>query len=734
MKDLDKMLKNLEGLKPESNFKFKGELSLPEKRARRLPFYRSRMFYPITAAVLAAVITLMILLPISPDNITPNAPQVVYTPLKPNISYVRPPESSVDTLGLPWENGTLKLTTLSTSAPGRNGGIIPLSNRAVIESQNIDLSFLGNTKIVSCSDGNLVRINTQTGDHAGCRGLYFNVYDGSIFCVACAIKESVKCEPYYIDACVRALIEECIFTADTVKSAHEVEYLYTILIDTLYKNGANEVFMRGEQPTVEGLGLDLSVTSLFDSGVAERIAQYKYPVINVLEFGMSSKYCLYGIASSRSGATWGNFKMDLTTGEVISLNGDEGENLKNGGVLYNHTASPYFYNGMTSADLGNFTSIDVSTDYTFAVVTAPFFRYESIPDIDNGMILKTNFNEQNVYYIDLVSGKFIPLLGEKYTYVPENLTDRPYPLQPAQIVDGLVCFPTKRDTWYFYYGVANEFSGELLKVCTYSGIKYAVMLQGDDTVCYRLGDGADVTEDILSGETVLPEGFETTSSSVSVGNSSVSVWTKDGKYKYSYLKGEDKINCVEIASGETGEIPVSKEFLDRVSGLDAVQYYMFADPNGTRLILSYFDISGIRFNRSELYNDPCYVPQYNGFRMDYIEVNRYAGHFYDVNGRKIEFYDKANIFKAMVALSYDGINALVEQYVINDASPEKYSADYRKDYFAVISAACDKIALELDYDGEKAKLSDEALNRLLGGVEFDEYLTKYDQMIDRQYK
>ncbi len=734
MKDLDRMLKNIESVEPQSEFEFKGEIPSAQVPAKRIPFYRRKVFASITAAVLAAAVALAILVPMRPTDIPSDQSALVYTPVKPAISYTRPPEGSVEKNGLPWENGSLKLTTLSTSLPNRGRGLVTLSNTTRVSSRNIDLSLMGNTKIVSCSDGNLVRIDTQTGDHAGCRGVYYNIYESNTFCVACAINESVKREPYYIDACVRALIEECIFTNDMLKGANEVEYLYTILIDMLYQNGAEELFMSGEMPTAENLGLDLSNKMLFDSKCAERIQNYKYPVINVLEFGASTEYCLYSIVSPNKNASWGNFMMKLATGEVVSLNGDGGNNLRNGSALYNHTSKPSSYENSSVADLYSFTSVDVSADYSFAAVTVPFFKYENIVDIDNGMTLKTNCNEQNVYVLDLHTGNFIALLGNNQFYVPENLTDRPYPSQPAQIVNGVVCFPTKRDTWYFYYGVANEFSGELLRICTYSGIKYAVMLQGNETVYYRLGDGADVTEEVLSGETVLPEGFKITSPSVSVGNSSVSVWSKDGKYKYSYSKGEDKIDCVEISTGVTGEIDVPDDFLNRVKNMKAVEFCMFIDNSGTRLILSYFDISRITFNRSELYNNPCYIPQYNGFRMDYIEVDRYVGHFYDADGRKVKFEDTANVYKAIVALSYNGINALVEEYVIGNASQEKYNSDYRKDYFAVISVACDKVAEKLSYDGERAFLSDEALEELLISVPFEEYQRRYDEMIDRQYK
>lgn len=736
--DIDKMLKNIEGTEPSVKFEFKGvpddaEAFKPKETKKVIPFYRRKALVTVTAAMLAVVMALSVFVHGWPFGMVEEEPPIVYTPIKPNISYSRPPENSTNTEGLPWENGSLKLTTLSTSLPEHTRSLVTLSTSTSQASQNIDLSFMGDTKIISCSDGNLVRINTKSGEHAGCKGVYYNIHDDSVFCVSCAIKESISREPYYIDACIRALIEECVFTGDKIRKIRDAEYLYTVIMDTLYKNGAAEVFMRGEKPTAENMGIDLSDTAIYDEGCAERIKDYKYPVVNVLEFGSSDKYCLYSIVSSVNNASWGNYMMNLENGEITSLNGDNGNNIGEGSITFNHEPELPISKEMYAADLYSFSGIDVSADYKFAVVTAPFFRYENIYNPNNGMLLKTNHNEQNVYLLDLTTGNFTALLGKDYRYMPENLTDRPYPAQSAQIVDGVVCFPTKRDTWYFYYGVANEFYGDFLRICTFNGVKYAVMLQDEKTVYYQLGDGINVTESVLSGETVLPEGYKISSSSVSVGNSSVSVWSKDGKYKYSYLSGEDKINCLEISTGLVGEIKLSETFVNRAKSLSAVQYCMFIDNSGTRLILSYFDISEITFNGMELHNDPCYTPQYNGFRLDYIETERYAGHFYDANGSKILFNDTNNLSKAIIALSYDGINKLVQTYVVGKAPQSKYSADYRSDYFAVIDASCDKIAERITYNGSVAYLSDEALAELLGSKSYDDYIMLYENMMDRQF-
>ncbi len=583
-KDLDKMLKNIESTEPSHRFEFRGEKAFSNTERKVIPFYRRKVFVTVTAAVLAIAVAITVLIPLSKLVNVENGTEVLtYTPIKPDISYIRPPEESINSVGLPWENGSLKLTTLSNS--GISQPAVSLTSASVESptSENIDLSFMGSTEIVSCTDGNLVRIDTHKGEHADCDGVYYNIEENEIMCVACAIKESVKKEPYYIDACIRALIEECILTEKELGITHNIEERYSDLIDIFYENGADQIFMRGEMPTVQNLKVDVGTTYLFGQNFEQNLTGYSYPMISILEFGLSTEYCIYGISSLVSDASWGNFKIELETGVVTSLNGDNGEYLKNGSVLYNYDSSKVY-----TADLYGFKSIDVASDYSFAVVTTPFFSAENDSQNDTAASNKDDRKEDNVFIIDLQSGNFTVLLGENRNYLPEDITARPYPKQAAQIVDGTVCFPTKRDTWYFYYGNACELEGELIMICTLDGIKYAVMQQGDQSVYYRLDNGADVSEDIENNEIVLPDGYRTVSSPVSVSDSSVSVWSKDGAYKYSYQKGDNKIICVETVTGIMGELRVPEDFLNSVTDLKGVRFCMFLNNSGTRLILTYF--------------------------------------------------------------------------------------------------------------------------------------------------
>ncbi|MBQ8323935.1 MAG: hypothetical protein IJX82_02150 [Clostridia bacterium] len=482
------------------------------------------------------------------------------------------------TEGAPWVNGTLSLTSVTyksgNSALRMTAAMKQLSGESG-GSENVAVSLEAGAVISGCADGRFLAITPTEGAHMDCDGVYYDIEKDEEFCLACHIRDAIADDPYYIDVCIRTLVEEHLIVKDEIL-AGAVDYAY--LYNDLNNEDAHRLLADGGEVTYEGLGGSANGHRAEEYG--KRISNFVYPVVRIMEYGQNKDRCLFTIGSARTDAVWGVYVYQLDTGTVVKLDGETvGLEQPINGYL---SMTP---EDLVSVNITAATGIYVNPDYTRILVTVPYFLESWEYDYANAVLVPV-YCGQNVLVFDVEKKSYKALLGNQM----EALPSAPTPIEPAKQFEDLIYFPVDGGRYSFYAEDRHYLlDGELLRVSLgEDGVYLAAMKVGGEYALYALENGEAVPskEEYFVWE-------DNARVSVTDGSKeclreelpAASAVSADGGYVYLYFAGEDAITCLDVATKETGSITLPAEFLAQAE--NRTQFLLFLDATETKLVITY---------------------------------------------------------------------------------------------------------------------------------------------------
>lgn len=613
----------------------------------------------------------------------------------------------------PWEDGRLQLTSVTYKEEAlaqakATAASWQFASQKSNTAKNVSISMLANTKISGCVNANLLLITPTEGEHVGCDGVYYDIRKDRVFCLACHIKDEIREDPYYIDICIRSLIEEYLITnEDIFAGAIDYKPMYASLDNDI----AKECFSGGSVPTCESLAFDYARGDM--STYDALMAGYQYPIIRVIEYGENEDRCLFTIGSPLSDSTWGAYVFELDTGKVIKLDGET--------VGLHHPINGYM--GGTpeeylAVNLPNATGVSVTENYDKIIVTLPYFMDGYYTD-DTGRLTPI-YTGQNVIVFDAVNGTYSGLLGNS----PYSDTDSlDLPTAHAKSYGEIIYYPTDGNAWCLYSGdVCYTLQGELLRLSERDGGGYlAVMKSGVTFEIYSLeGEQAVLVENeaiyVLDGNSrVLVSNGST--EKLWEDEPAAAVSSADGRFVYLYFKGDGFITCLDIDSGERGQLTLSEDFVSQVTSLARTEFLLFLNPSETRLLIAYykdgaliFDSEGFLANEA-LWKDFEATQICNAFEHNFKKTLAY---FY--NGEtNVSFKDRDAVVSAAKVLGMEGLYELACKDDFNNMS-------------SLIVEVAMRIAEIADYAGNTAEISGLTVNTLLDGMTFDAFDELYTEL------
>ncbi len=614
---------------------------------------------------------------------------------------------------VPWENGSLRLTSVTYKSgdvkrtSNTHGAFLPMT-RTAGETENISISMLADTKISGCVNADLLSITPAEGEHVGCDGVYYDIRKDRVFCLACHIKEQIAADPYYLDICIRLLIEDYLITLEEIL-AGIIDYKPMYL--SLDNETAKECFANGNTPTCESLAFDYAFgkTAMYDA----LMKGYQYPIIRVIEYGENEDRCLFTIGSSVSDATWGAYVFELDTGKVIKLDGET--------VGFCEPINGYMRgtpDDLLAVNLSIATGVSVTEDYSKIIVTLPYFVQWYDTD-ENGRLVPV-YTGQNVIVFDVADGTYKGLLGNNSRQDTSHLD---FPTAHAKSYGEIVYFPTDDNAWCLYSDSHSyKLQGDLLRLTERDGGGYtAVMKNGTSYEVYALeSEQAVLIENeaiyVLDGNkrVLLSDG----SAEILWENEPAAMaMSADGRFVYLYFEGDGFITCFDIDSGKQGKLALSEDFVAQVGAVLRAEYLLFLNASENRLLIAYYKNGTLVFDSNLfLENEVLETASEAKQLADVFERNFKKTLPYFYNGETtVSFLNQKTVVEAATVLGFDKLYQHATQGAEQDMS-------------ALIVEVATRVADVADYTGNKAEISGHTLNGLLEGMTFDVFDEAYREL------
>lgn len=690
----------------------------------------------------------------------------------------------------PWKDGKLKFTTLTlvgnqkktgTSATTltigniTNFSVAQVLNNDIIQN-NIELSLLNNTEILSCIDGRWLGIYTRVGDHAGCEGLFYDLENKNYVCVACRLLELIRSNEYYIDACVRNAVE--LYGFETEKCGygkpwpHLLEDNFQKLYKAFYESDAPQVFAKGEKLTAENAGMKVSGFYENEWWEHTKLDEFEYPVVKVLEYGQDVNKCFFAIVAPDDNIAWGSFVYDFSENKLYSLNGDLTESgstiigNSDENAMYHYTTysqrypqkkAPKSPNNLNEyytvmAELAFATHVTVSTDYNYIAVSAPYFSPDDgFSNYETG-IVSDIYEEDIMYIVDVKNGtcrKMFEFSDDDCSYYYEiHDTDGPWPAGKPQFLEGEICYPTKRGTWRFDRHV--ELKGELIKLVTVNGSVFAFMKQAGVVRVYSVYDGTEITEDIsdiiesesyYNVEVELTEILNNENGSIADGKY-VAATSKTGRYVYLFYEYIGRVLCIDRETNETTTIEVDKEMISAARQLDNVNYQLFLSDDATQLFLTYYNDCRVVFESDALFGRTFW-----GLGADNYESSQYIQYITSIDYEYITecfsknntsvYFDrksKQNYIKCVEILSCDLVaeySELVKMIPLH-TNEGTISSMLTQNFSLEIIKISEKLSKDIVFDGKTMYFDEKMIDRCLEKTgrtyaEFNDYYRSFQK-------
>lgn len=607
----------------------------------------------------------------------------------------------------PWENGSLRLTSVTYKNVGRQNALQPMAKTSNT-TENVSISMLADTKISGCVNAELLSITPTEGEHVWCDGVFYDIRKDSIFCLACHIKDKIAENPYYIDICIRLLIEEHLITLNEIL-AGVIDYKPMYL--SLDNETAKECFANGNTPTCESLAFDYASdkTAQYDA----LMEGYQYPIIRVIEYGENENRCLFTIGSPTSDVTWGAYVFELDTGKVIKLDGET--------VGFCEPINGYMGgtpDEFLAVNLSIATGVSVTEDYSRIIVTLPYFVQWYDTD-ENGRLVPV-YTGQNVIVFDVADGTYEGLLGNN-SGQDTSLLD--LPTQHAKSCGELVYFPTDDNAWCLFAGSHSyKLQGELLRLTERDGGGYtAVMKKGNSYEAYALeGKQATLLENesihVLDGNrrVFLSDG----SAEILWENEPAAmVMSADGRFVYLYFEEDGFVACFDIDSGKRSQLALSDDFVAQVKGIPHTEFLLFLNPSENRLLIAYYKYGALIFDSAAFLENEMLLKDTAELSITYIFEHNFKKtlpYFYNEE-TKVSFTNPDAVLRAAKLLGMQGLYDLAANDGLNNMS-------------CLIIEVASQIALLADYSASTAEISGQTLNELFDGMTFDSFEELYENL------
>ncbi len=491
-----------------------------------------------------------------------------------------PSESPVYNTELLLTSVTYKSKETASSMRSVRGGMYSLVNKKSV--QNLSISLEEKTEITDCIGGRLLRILPTEGVHVDCDNVYYDIQADREYCLSCDIRERIKTDPHYVDICIRAVVEEHLITLNDIMAG---VINYKFWYESINVPEVQELFVAGGVPTLEALGLE-SKQSWYTEEQFEALENFVYPKVTAVEYGTDENKCLFTLRSGISDNVWGVYLYTFDTGELKKLDGDT--------IGVPEPINGYMGDGYMGNDLSIRLSLAsgvcVTENYGKIVVTVPYFTESWLEIHPETMLTVPLYRAENVVVFDVESGGCYGLLGGSTQYTDGQT----YPMAPATVREGVVCFPTTENRWYLYDNdVGYTLNGELLQLYRIeNGVAYAVMKQGDDYKVYQLdGSAEEVSAD--AGAFAMDGAYRVNLSTMEKtllweGEPLTQVFSADGRFAYLYFGG-DEVLCVSCEAGETDTIAISETFLAQLRERPEAVVQLFLDGSEERLVITFYE-------------------------------------------------------------------------------------------------------------------------------------------------
>ncbi len=492
------------------------------------------------------------------------------------------------------------------------------------QGENVQVSIMDNTKISDYMGPDLIKTRPAEGEHMGCADVYYNIHTDEIVCMSCRVLALVQGTELYTYAAIDAFMEEILLDEVNLWASGEVNGWRETYSRILYSDKARELFSQLKKPTLSKLGIDDFAFDSHEVYVKEHIGDYKYPVVDIVEYGADPDKCLFSLVSPLTGIAYGSYVMDLTTNTAVRVD----QTLAN--AMGDYVRCP---------ELSLAESITVLDHYSKIVVTLPYqVQYYHLRNGHRIPVYAMNA----VLLFDVDTGVYRQISyhdGELYS-----------PAAPATVYNNVICYPSG-SLWCFYLISTDTLytvEGDFARVITSGqGISYAVMKQTDGYHFFELtgkngafapaeveGEDFDLANrfvmegnlrvDVLTGETV----------SLWDGTPTATAVSKDGRFMYLYFEGADHILCIDVCKAERGAISLSEGFVTQAAEAAAsgtVTYGLFLNAAEDALLMTYCKEGMVVFD-SVGYSDHNHMHDPLGDILN----------FYTVNGQKLHFVNKEN--------------------------------------------------------------------------------------------
>ncbi len=684
-----------------------------------------------------------------PSDISGNASEEV--PLPSNTVY---DEFGADIMA-PWKDGSLKFTSVSyrhssaeplpalklpsarllsasassEDAPDPSNAVAPsesdispadsMDTGREPAAEEVTVSMADNIRIEAAAGTRFIRIKTEEKGHANCDGVYYDVQEDKTICISCMIRDRMKGNPYYTDACVRALIEECVIGPEEL-AAGMVDGVYHDAYLAIYESEGLSDFGNGKSPSASALG----IKDIISPSARQRMAKYKFPAVSIVEYGSRPDKCVFTLVSAGGQAVYGSFVYDFIEESFTKI---DGETL---GV-------PRCLNGffswvgdeMTSVQLPLASGVAVDANYTELVATIPYYASFMEEDQETGLFSPV-YEASNIFVFDLTSGTCSAVFGLSR----EMKDDLRYPTGPAIRQNGVICFPAGGHlNGYAFPGGLCYIEGEFLAVLTdgvradeagESGGRIAAVKQDGNVRFFRLRDGAPAETDVdaFSASRWVKDGneafhlpdlkreklFEKTPDAIAS--------SADGRFLYACFKDDGRVECVDLATLERADLEPGDAFLSQTSGQDDVNVAMYVSGDGTHLLLSYFRTRALRFRKQDFLK--AEYERYGSNSDDFLKSGlSLASQYYELDdGTKVSFAvrDSENRLTAACILCADDMIRLgkLNFLIPLDSRPDDYPT-----WQMILADTAEKLCEYAEVSGNVAYIRADAMKALLNGAD-----------------
>ncbi len=610
-------------------------------------------------------------------------------------------------------NTDVATDTATDAATDAETDTLPAPDAPVFgKGENVQVSIMDNTKISEYMGPDLIKMRPTEGEHISCTDVYYNIHTGENVCLSCRVLALVQGTELYTDAAIDAFMEEILLDETHLSASgavREWRETYRRMLDT---DKTRELFSQLKKPTLAKLGIENFAFESHETYVKEHIDEYQYPVVDVVEYGADPDKCLFSLVSPLTGIVYGNYLLDLTTGEAVRID----KTLLN--PLGDYTRCP---------ELSLAESFIVFDDYSKIVVTLPYqvqyYHYRGGHKVPV-------YARNAVLLFDVTNGEYREISFSDQALLP--------PTAAAEVYNNVIYYPSGA-LWCFYVISNGNFytvEGDFSRVITSGkGVSYAVMKQTDGYQFFELtgengafvpaeaeGEDFDLANRFVMEENIRVDVLTLEATPLWEGTPAATAASKDGRFMYLYFEGAEHILCIDVCKAESGVLNLSDTFVTQAAEAAAsgtVTYGLFLNAAEDALLMTYCKEGLVVFD-SVGYSDHNHMHDPLGDILN----------FYTINGQKLHFVNKDNALHLLNL--FFTLNRL-------DVYTEEISTGAIAPHAPLYPQIAEQLIPYLDVWGTTAELPSKTLYAMIGDMTLGEltnmtYTNDIREMLTNYYK